>query len=36
METNRQRLGVTQHGFRYVSEIALFKTRTIRLFENLE
>ena len=35
-EINRQRLGVTQHGFRYVNEIALFKTRTIRLFENLE
>ena len=35
-EINRQRLGVTQHGFRYVNEIALFKTRTIRVFENLE
>jgi len=35
-EINRQRLAVTQHGFRYANEIALFKTRTIHLFENLE
>jgi hypothetical protein len=35
-ETNRQRLGVTQHGFRYVDEIPLFDTRTVRLYENLE
>jgi SAM-dependent methyltransferase len=35
-EINRQRLGVSQHGFRYMDEIALFKTRTIRLFENLD
>ncbi len=35
-EINRQRLAVIQHGFRYVNEIELFKTRTIHLFENLE
>ena len=35
-EINRQRLAVTQHGFRHLNEIALFKSRTIHLFENLE
>ncbi len=35
-EINRQRLAVTQHGFRHEREIELFKTRTIHLFENLE
>jgi SAM-dependent methyltransferase len=34
-ETNRQRLGVTQHGFEYVEEISLFETRTIRVFRTL-
>jgi len=35
-EINRQRLGVTQHGFRHVLELALYKTRSIHLFENLD
>jgi len=35
-EINRQRLAVIQHGFRYLEELPLFKTRSIHLYENLE
>jgi tRNA A58 N-methylase Trm61 len=34
-EVNRQRLSVTQHGFRYMEEIPVFETRSVRVFENL-
>jgi hypothetical protein len=33
LELNRQRLQVTRFGFRYVEEIPIFRTRSVRVFE---